>query len=135
MVDRGGSVGASEIDRSSKLNLERQELDVDKFIDAHFHDENGKPAGGISSGPGYAIAWQNGPCPIEPDGSQPKRNGAFLIEVLEAGAKRLEFYQDGEFACEENADALANLQSAIQRLCTRRGRRKDTGTLGTHEKD
>lgn len=108
---------------------------MDKFIDAHFHDQDGKPAGGISSGPGYAIGWQNGPCPIEPDGSQPKRNGAFLIEVLEAGQERLEFYQKGEFNCQENAAALHHLTRCIELLKERRDRRKDAGTLGTHEKD
>ena len=55
--------------------------------ESHFYDTDGKPAGGISSGIGYTIGWQNGPCLIHEDGSQPDRNGAFLIEVLEACRK------------------------------------------------
>lgn len=101
----------------------------------HFHDENGNPAGGISTGIGYTIGWQNGPCPIQEDGSQPARNGAFLIEVLEACEARLEFYQDGEFACAENESALEHVRCAGNDLRGRRDRRKDAGTLGTHEKD
>ncbi len=105
----------------------------------HFTDNDGRPAGGISTGIGYTIAWQNGPCPIikDVDGNdfQPERNGAFLIEVLEACRARLLAYQSGEFACVENSQALTDLEYSITHLETRRDRRKDAGTLGTHEKD
>ena len=101
----------------------------------HFKDENGKPAGGISTGVGYTIAWQNGPCPIQEDGSQPDRNGAFLIEILEACEARLVFYQDGEFACIENKCAQEHITAALIALRMRRDRRKEAGTLGTHELD
>lgn len=105
-------------------------------LDKHFTEADGTtPAGGISTGVGYTIAWQTGPCLIEDDGSQPTRNGAFLIEVLEACEKRLQFYQASPFACAENAVALVNLNESIRCLKTRLSRRKDAGTLGTHEKD
>mgnify|MGYP000170765328 CR=1 FL=1 len=104
-------------------------------MDSNFTDDKGRPAGGISTGIGYTIAWQTGPCPIEADGSQPGRNGAFLIEVLESCEARLGAYQDSEFACDENAEALFDLNNSIAALKSRLNRRKDAGTLGTHEKD
>ena len=104
-------------------------------MDNHFKDEQGRPAGGISTGIGYTIAWQNGPCPIMEDGSQPDRNGAFLIEVLQSCQMRLLAYQNSEFNCEENDIALKGVEAAISILETRRDRRKDAGILGTHEKD
>lgn len=102
----------------------------------HFTEADGTtPAGGISTGVGYTIAWQNGPCPIQEDGSQPARNGAFLIEVLEACELRLEAYQASPFNCQENANALSDLGLSIHHLKSRLNRRKAAGTLGTHEKD
>lgn len=99
-------------------------------IETHCVDEQGRPAGGTSAGIGFTIAWQRGPCP-----TPEQRNGAFLIEVLESCAERLCFYQDSEFDCEENARALGALYRSIAALKERRDRRRDAGTLGTHEKD
>lgn len=104
-------------------------------MDNNFTNPHGRPSGGISTGIGYTIAWQNGPCPIEEDGSQPCRNGAFLIEVLESCEARLKHYQESDFACVENATALEHLEDVIGYLKTRRDRRRDAGTLGTHEPD
>ena len=104
-------------------------------LDSNFTDADDRPAGGISTGVGYTIAWQNGPCPIMKDGSQPDRNGAFLIEVLESCEARLKHFQEGDFACAENAAALDYLEDVIGQLKTRRDRRRDAGTLGTHDPD
>ena len=109
---------------------------MSNHLDTHFTEPDGStPAGGISTGIGYTIAWQNGPCPIEDDGSQPTRNGAFLIEVLEACEKRLEAYQDSQFACAENSASLEHLCLSIRSLKSRLDRRKAAGTLGTHAPD
>lgn len=99
-------------------------------IDTNYHDHLGRPEGGCSTGIGYTISWQRGPC-ATPD----ERNGAFLIEVLESCEKRIAFFEASEFACVENADALAFLGEAIRSLKRRRDRRRDAGTLGTHEPD
>lgn len=99
-------------------------------MDNNFHDKDGNPAGGSSTGIGYTIAWQNGPCPNVDD-----RNGAFLIEVLESCYNRLAHYQDSRFACVENEAALVNLAACIYSLKMRRDRRTREGTLGTHEVD
>ena len=99
-------------------------------IDAHYCDHLGRPEGGCSSGVGYTISWQRGPCP-----SPEARNGAFLIEVLESCEKRLAYYQSSEFACDENADALVFLAESIASLKSRLDRRRDAGTLGTHKPD
>lgn len=99
-------------------------------IDTHYSDEQGRPSGGCSAGIGYTISWQRGPC-REPE----DRNGAFLIEVLESCAMRLDHYQGSEFACDENASAAGYLDAAVAALKSRRDRRRDAGTLGTHEKD
>lgn len=104
--------------------------------DHNFTNQDGNPAGGISTGIGYTIAWQTRPCPILEDGSQPARNGAFLIEVLEACESRLAYYRaNGDLDCFENEMALDHLTKAVKHLRVRRDRRKDAGTLGTHEKD
>lgn len=100
------------------------------MIETHYTDKDGRPEGGTSSGLGFTIAWQRGPCRTPED-----RNGAFLIEVLESCVARLDFYQSGEFACEENAIAMASLGTALHHLKKRRDRRRDAGTLGTHEPD
>jgi hypothetical protein len=110
-------------------------------LDSNFTEADGTtPAGGTSTGIGFAIAWQKGPCPfvkVEPSGEmiQPARNGAFLIEVLEACRARLVAYQDSPYACVENAQALKNLETSIGNLKSRLNRRAKAGKLGTHAKD
>ena len=57
------------------------------FYDEHWLDENGKPAGGVSTGKGFTISWQNGPLVdtgSELESSKPERkepNGAFVEDV------------------------------------------------------
>lgn len=104
-------------------------------IEKNFHDEAGNPAGGISHGPGYTIAWQNGSCPLGEDGKPTGRNGAFLTEVLKSCYTRLIYYQSGGWSCKENAAALACLGDALKFLNARRERRRQAGTLGTHASD
>lgn len=94
----------------------------------HFNDEDGNPAGGITYGTGFTIAWQNGPLNV-PGG---KRNGAFVEEVIEAAIDRIEYYQDSKFACDENYLALKFLYSALSEVRRRTARRTKQGTEGTH---
>lgn len=91
-------------------------------------DNDGNPAGGVASGFGFTISWQNGPL-----GVTGGRNGAFLLDLMAVCKRRLEHYQNSRFACQENAEALEDLSRAIQRLKDRRDRRQADGTLGTHE--
>lgn len=100
---------------------------------------DGTHDGGVSIGFGYTITWQRGPVledqdrELESDQTPKKggRNGAFLIEVLKACRNQLRIYQDGKFACEENAKALSALDACIEYLEMRRDRRKEEGKLGT----
>lgn len=96
----------------------------------HWKDEQGRPAGGVSSGRGFTVSWQNGPLGRGDERRQP--NGAFVEDVLGACLGRLEFYQASEFACDENADAIAHIFDALTRLNERTVRRTAAGVEGTH---
>jgi len=87
-------------------------------------DANGNPTGGISTGQGFTIAWQNG---------VQERNGAFLEEVLGACKARFEFFQESKFACEENADAIAGIQAALDAMGRRFAKRAAAGIEGTYK--
>ena len=83
------------------------------FFDEHWCDANGNPAGGVTSGKGLTISWQNGPLGRGQDRRAP--NGAFVEDVLQAVRQRLEFYQTasgGKFACRENQQAIEYLTMA-----------------------
>ena len=77
----------------------------------------------------FSIYWQDGP--VSRDAGE-KPNGAFVEDVLEVCKRRLEFYQDSPFACDENARALAHVGQAIDALLERRGDRRDRGVEGKH---
>ena len=159
--------------------------------DWNWSDDEGNHIGGQSIGESYTIAWQRGPL------KESGRNGAFLIEVLEAlmditsewitpdeskvnpiavtgigftvffseeedqrmmvlesvfnsCISQISYYQSQtRFACDENIVAIDNLIIAtaafpnlhsvashlalsIQALVSRRDRRDNAGTLGTH---
>ncbi len=98
----------------------------------HWSDNKGRPAGGVSSGRGFTISWQNGPLGRGADRVEP--NGAFVEDVLDAVIRRIEFYQASEFACQENADALHALKIAAGRLDDRTKNREARAVGGTHEK-
>jgi hypothetical protein len=96
----------------------------------HWSDDKGRPAGGVSSGRGFAISWQNGPLGRENERREP--NGAFVEDVLAAVIGRIEFYQGSEFACSEGADALRALYEAAERLDDRTKDREARAVEGTH---
>ncbi len=91
---------------------------------------DGKPAGGTVKAKGLTIKWQDGPLGRGKDRQKP--NGAFVETVIAAALQRLEFYQDGQFSCSENASAIHNLKSALGVLEFRTQQREGAGVEGTH---
>lgn len=98
----------------------------------HWSDEKGRPAGGVSSGRGFAISWQNGPLGRGEDRVEP--NGAFVEDVIDAVIERIQFYQQSEFKCDDNAEALNALMHAANALDRRTRDREDREVEGTHTK-
>lgn len=95
-------------------------------IHSNWTDDEGNHDGGQSVGIGFTIAWQRGA--LNEDG----RNGAFLIEVMEACLNQIKYFQYGKkFRCDENDVAIAHMEKAIAALESRRNRREEAGTLGT----
>lgn len=72
------------------------------------------------------VEFQNGP--IKEAGV----NGVHNEDLLAIVAHRLECFQTSQFACQENADALAAVQEARRILASRTARRVSAGTEGTH---
>lgn len=103
---------------------------VTQFTEEHWLDSEGRPEGGVSFGPGFAISWQHGPLGRGADRKEP--NGAFVETVLRAVKGRIEFYQGTQFNCEENARAILHIESAIAALNSRTARRESEQTEGTH---
>jgi hypothetical protein len=96
-------------------------------------DANGNPTGGMVSGTGIQIAWQDGPLGRGDERREP--NGAFVDGVIEAAIRRLEFYQmasGGRFACDENAAAIEHLRDAMEVLEARTRDREARAVEGTH---
>lgn len=99
----------------------------------HRSDEQGRPAGGETVGTGFTICWQDGPLGRVGDEGRKEPNGAFVEDVIAAAINRIKFYQESEFACDENASALEHLQLAQSYLDERTKRRVADKTEGTHE--
>lgn len=108
------------------------------IVGEHRKDADGNPAGGLTSGRGLLIRWQNGPLGRGDDRAEP--NGAFVEGVIAAAIDRLEYYQNdgvpgmiGRFACRENALAITHLEEALHWLEHRTRDREDRAVEGTHE--
>ena len=99
-------------------------------FEEHWSDANGNPAGGVSSGHGFTISWQNGALGQGENRRSP--NGAFVEDVIQAVIGRIEFYQKSKFACERNELALQALRGAAQELDLRTKDREDKQVEGTH---
>lgn len=93
-------------------------------------DEQGNPAGGVVTGVGLNITWQNGPLGRGADRLAP--NGAFVETVIEAARQRIAHYQSTKFSCRENALALTKLEEALHWLNARTDRREAQNVEGTH---
>ena len=101
-----------------------------KFFAQHWVNEDGNPSGGVTSGRGFTISWQNGPL-LDEDGMRKEPNGAFVEDVIRAAVDRLGFYQSGKFACEQNEIALRHLLEALEALEKRTQERRERGVEGT----
>ena len=100
------------------------------IYERHESDVNGNPAGGVTVGRGFTIAWQNGPLAV--DGVRREPNGAFVEDVIAAAIGRIEAYQASRFNCIENATALEHLVAAAEALDSRTKNRVARGVEGTH---
>lgn len=98
--------------------------------ETHHTDENGAPAGGVTSGKGIYIEWQHGPLGRGEGRKEP--NGAFVEGVIAAALGRLQFYQAGKFACRENALAITKLEEALHWCNHRTQDREKRAVEGTH---
>ena len=96
----------------------------------HWLDENGKPAGGVAFGNGFAISWQNGPLGRGSERREP--NGAFVEDVIAAALDRLNWYQQSEFNSPLNQEAIEHLIGALSVLDQRTREREQRQVEGTH---
>lgn len=100
----------------------------------HFTNQlsaEGTPDGGYVEGLGIRIDWQKGPLGTGTARRQP--NGAFVEAVIEAAKQRIAFYQEGDYACVENATAIEHLELALDALHSRTANREARGVEGTSE--
>jgi hypothetical protein len=100
------------------------------FYEEHWHDAHGNPSGGVSTGLGFTISWQNGP--LGREGNRREPNGAFVEDLIQAVMGRLTYYQNSRFACPENQEALEALQIAADALDRRTRDREARNVEGTH---
>lgn len=100
------------------------------FIATNRLSAEGKPAGGTVVGTGLTIVWQDGPLGRGSDRKAP--NGAFVEDVIDSARQRIAHYQEGEFACEDNAEALGHLTKALDCLDRRTRERESRAVEGTH---
>lgn len=101
-----------------------------KFEAINNKDAAGNPAGGSASSVGISIGWQDGPLGRGENRKQP--NGAFVETVIAIAKQRIEFYQDGQFRCRENALAITKLEEALHWLQHRTNERERREVEGTH---
>lgn len=95
-----------------------------------YTDEDGNPDGGWTEAPGLHIRWQRGPLNFD---GETAWNGCFLVSVLEAAKRQLEFYQTTKFNCADNENAMAMVEMAIRILNKRQLDRFERGVRGGHE--
>lgn len=131
-------MGMTEDDRPYTYDQLCTRIGVDNLrisgqpIESESHtDENGNPDGGWTEAPGLQIRWQRGALDFE-SGGEPW-NGCFLVTLLEAAKRQLEYYQGGKFKCEDNNNAMAFVELAIRVLNKRQLERFSKGIRGGHE--
>ncbi len=100
------------------------------FFSEHWADSTGNPGGGVTSGRGFTISWQNGPLGRGDDRREP--NGAFVEDIINAAMDRLHEYEDSAFACNYNREAIRHLVNAIGALDARTADREARQVEGTH---
>jgi len=92
--------------------------------------DDGRPDGGTTFGPGFAIGWQRGALGRGDD--RLAQNGAFVEDVIQAALGRIKHYQDSPFECDESAHAVKYLEMALQCLDIRTQKREAREVEGTH---
>lgn len=60
-------------------------------------------------------------------------SGVLDSDLLEIVRDRLSAFQDGPFACGENAEALLHVEAALNHLDLRQRKRSERGVLGTYQ--
>ena len=103
---------------------------LQKIKGVHENDSQGNPAGGITTGIGIDIHWQDGPLGRGAERKEP--NGAFVEGVIAAAIDRINYYQSSKFNCRENAIALTHLETALLWLMKRTMERETREVEGTH---
>lgn len=83
------------------------------------------PGETVQRGDFIRVTWQKG-LPTEVG-----INGCQVDDVLALAAEKLDAYQQGPLACEENGDALRAIETALKALAARRQRRREQGVLNT----
>ena len=81
----------------------------------------------LPDGDNWILCFQNGPV------SEAGANGLTHEALLAVLIDRLEGFQAGEYACEENSIALNNLKFALDALQERTRKRMERGVEGTNE--
>lgn len=99
------------------------EVPKSRFIE----DQDGNPSGGVSVASGMTIAWQAGPI-------ENSFTGASVETVIMAARDRLEYLQECEGACLENATAVDLLEAALNALHSRNLRLYGNRMPGTGSK-
>lgn len=82
-------------------------------------------SGEVIERPFMTLAWQRGLA------SEVGVNGLRVEDVLQVAAEKLQSYQQGPLACEENKQALNAIVAAVRALEGRRRRRQEQGVLNT----
>lgn len=91
-------------------------------------DATGNPAKEDGDNPTQCvIILQNGTIP------EVGLNGVTAEDLMKVVEEVFVCYQESQFACEENAEALNHIRGALGAMAKRTNRRKDAGTEGTHE--
>jgi hypothetical protein len=106
-----------------------------RFTEVHVLDEKGEggayhrySVAGVTDHQVYSlIQFQKGAV------KQSGVNGIFIEDLLHICAHRLECFQAGDFACKENAEALAAIEQAIKSLNTRTADRQARNVEGTNK--
>lgn len=123
-------IRVGDYDTMSRLVRQKETTMQQNILERHDNDAEGRPAGGVTTGLGIYILWQNGPLGRGAERQQP--NGAFVEGVISAAIGRLEYYQRGPHACGFNAAAIEHLQKALLELENRTRDRLTRDVEGTH---
>ena len=105
---------------------------MQEIVEHHDVDADNNPTGGLTTGVGIQINWQNGPLGRNGDRKEP--NGAFVEGIVQAALGRLYFYQSTKFKCRENALAITKLEEALHWCQHRTADREARGVEGEHKK-